>query len=119
MATGAEPITDVFMKAGCPACHTIPGIEGATGKVGPLLAEGSNAPKRLKDGRYEGKAKSVREYITESILKPSAYVVKDFPDNQMPKDFGLKLSAGAVNKIVDYLSQVKEGQSPPPLEEFN
>ena len=36
----------------------------------------------------------------------------------MPKEFGLKLSAGAVNKIVDYLSQVKEGQHPPPLADF-
>jgi len=118
LATGEEPITDLFMKAGCPACHTIPGIEGATGKVGPLLAEGSNAPKRLKDAGYQGKAKSAREYITESILNPSVYVVKDYPDDQMPKDFGVKLSAGAVNKIVEYLSQVKEGQDPPALADF-
>lgn len=119
LATGEEPITDLFMKAGCPACHTIPGIEGATGKVGPLLMEGSNAPKRLKDSTYQGRAKSVREYITESILNPSMYVVKDFPDNQMPKDFGQKLSAGAVNKIVDYLSSLEEGKDLPSLEEFN
>lgn len=117
LATGEEPMTELFMKAGCPACHTIPGIEGAVGKVGPLLAEGSNAPKRLKDPTYKGNAKSVREYITESILDPSMFVVKDFPDNQMPKDFGLKLSAGAVNKIVEYLSRVKEGQPPPTIEE--
>jgi len=119
LATGEEPITDLFMKAGCPACHTIPGIEGATGKVGPLLMEGSNAPQRLKDPGYGGRATSAREYITESILNPSMYVVKDFPDNQMPKDFGLKLSAGAVNKIVDYLSSLKEGQDLPSLEDFN
>lgn len=119
LATGEEPITDLFMKAGCPACHTIPGIEGATGKVGPLLVEGSNAPQRLKDPNYKGHARSTREYITESILDPSMYVVKDFPDNQMPKDFGQKLSAGAVNKIVDYLSSLKEGQDPPSLEAFN
>ena len=118
LATGEEPITDLFMKAGCPACHTIPGIEGATGKVGPLLMEGSNAPKRIKDAGYQGRAKSTREYITESILKPSAYVVKDYPDNQMPKDFGLKLSAGAVNKIVDYLSQLEEGKPLPSLDNF-
>jgi len=118
LATGEEPITDLFMKAGCPACHTIPGIKDAVGKVGPLLMEGTNAPRRLKDPGYQGKAKSTREYITESILSPSAYVVTDFPDNQMPKDFGLKLSAGAVNKIVDYLSQVKEGQEPPALADF-
>ena len=118
LATGEEPITDLFMKAGCPACHTIPGIKDAVGKQGPLLMEGTNAPKRIKDPGYGGKAKSTREYITESILKPSAYVVPDFPDNLMPKEFGLKLSAGAVNKIVDYLSQVKEGQDPPPLADF-
>ena len=119
LATGEEPIADLFMKAGCPACHTIPGIEGATGKVGPLLMEGSNAPKRMKDPGYQGKARSTREYITESILKPSAYVVKDYPDNQMPKDFGVKLSAGAVNKIVDYLSRLEEGKDLPPLDDFN
>ena len=119
LATGEEPITDLFMKAGCPACHTIPGIKDATGKVGPLLMEGSNAPKRIKDVGYQGKAKSTREYITESILKPSAYVVKDFPDNQMPKDFGQKLSAGAVNKMVDYLSRLEEGKDLPSLDDFN
>ena len=110
------PIGELFMKAACPACHTIPGIEGATGKVGPMLVEGTSAPMRLKDPSYQGKAKSVREYVTESILDPSAFVVKPFPDNQMPKDFGLKLSAGAVNKIVDYLSQLKEGQPPPQVD---
>lgn len=119
LATGEEPITDLFMKAGCPACHTIPGIEGATGKVGPLLMEGSNAPQRLKDPGYKGHATSTREYITESILNPSMYVVKDFPDNQMPKNFGQVLSAGAVNKIVNYLSSLKKGQDPPSLEDFN
>ena len=116
LATGEEPMNELFMKAGCPACHTIPGIEGATGKVGPMLVEGSNAPMRLKDPAYKGTATSVREYVTESILNPSAFVVKDFPDNQMPKDFGLKLSAGAVNKIVGYLSELKEGQPPPTVE---
>ena len=116
LATGEEPVNEIFTKAACIACHTIPGIEGATGKVGPILVEGTNAPNRIKDGNYKGKAQSVREYITESILNPSAYVVNDFPDNQMPKDFGKKLSAGAVNKIVDYLSQLKDGQDPPPIE---
>lgn len=114
LADGSEPMDKLFMKAGCPGCHTIPGIEGATGKVGPVLYEGSNAPNRIKDPEYKGRAKSVREYIVESILDPSIYVVKDFPDNQMPKDFGVKLSAGAVNKMAEYLSQLKEGQPLPP-----
>ena len=116
LADGSEPVDVIFTKAACIACHTIPGIPDAEGKVGPVLEEGTNAPKRLKDGNYKGHASSVREYITESILDPSAYVVKDFPDNQMPKDFGQKLSAGAVNKIVNYLSQLKAGQPPPAIE---
>jgi hypothetical protein len=116
LADGSEPMDKLFMKAGCPGCHTIPGIEGATGKVGPVLYEGSNAPSRMKDPEYKGRAKSVREYIVESTLDPSIYVVKDFPDNQMPKDFGVKLSAGAVNKMAEYLSQLKEGQPLPPKE---
>ncbi len=59
-------------------------------------------------GSWNGK----REYITESILNPSIHVVKGFPDNQMPKDFGKKLSAGAVNRIVDFLENLKEGEQP-------
>ena len=116
LADGSEPHDKLFMNAGCPACHTIPGIEGATGKVGPALWEGSNAPKRIKDAGYAGKAKTTKEYITESILEPSAYVVTDYPDNQMPKDFGVRLTGGALNKIVDYLSQLKEGQPLPAKE---
>ena len=116
LADGSEPHDKLFMNAGCPACHTIPGIEGATGKVGPELWEGSNAPKRMKDAGYAGKAKTTKEYITESILNPSAYVVKDFPDNQMPKDFGLKLTGGALNKIVDYLAALEEGKPLPAKE---
>jgi len=116
LATGEEPVNEIFMKGGCVACHIIPGIEGATGKVGPVLMEGTNAPNRIKDAGYKGNATSTKEYITESILNPSAYVVTDYPDGQMPKDFGKKLSAGAVNKVVNYLSQLKEGQDPPPIE---
>ncbi len=71
MADGSEPYDKLFMKAGCPACHTIPGIEGATGKVGPLLMEGSNAPQRIKDPEWLSHRKSIL-----LILEPSAYVVK-------------------------------------------
>lgn len=116
LADGSEPLDKIFAKAQCVVCHTIPGIPGAMGTVGPKLVEGTNAPKRITLPDYKGSAKTAREYITESILSPSAYVVKPFPDNVMPKIFGQKLSAGAVNKIVDYLVQVEEGKEPPPLQ---
>jgi len=115
MADGSEPVDQIFAKAQCVSCHTIPGIPGATGTIGPKLVEGTNAPLRIKDKEYKGTAKSTSEYIMESIVAPSAYVVKPFPDNTMPKVFGQKLSAGALKKIVDYLSQTYEGKEPPKI----
>lgn len=115
LADGSEPVDQIFQKATCVACHTIPGIAGAVGTIGPKLVEKTNAPTRLKDPGYKGTAKSVREYITESVISPSTFVVKGFPDNTMPKEFGKKLSAGALNKIVDYLSQLEEGKAPPKI----
>jgi mono/diheme cytochrome c family protein len=115
LADGSEPVDQIFAKAQCVVCHTIPGIPGAMGTVGPKLVEKTNAPNRLKDPGYKGSAKTVREYITESVISPGTYVVKPFPDNVMPRIFGQKLSAGALNKIVDYLSQVEEGKEPPKI----
>lgn len=115
MADGTEPVDQIFQKAQCVACHTIPGIPGAKGTIGPVLEEGTNALLRMKDKDYKGSAKTVPDYIMESIVAPSVYVVKPFPDNTMPKIFGQKLSAGAIKKIVDYLSQVKVGAPPPKI----
>jgi cytochrome c2 len=115
LADGTEPVDQIFHKAKCTACHTIPGIPGAVGTIGPKLEEGTNAPLRLKDKDYKGSAKTVPDYIMESIVSPSAYVVKPFPDKTMPQVFGQQLSAGAIKKIVDYLSQVKAGSPPPKI----
>jgi mono/diheme cytochrome c family protein len=115
LADGTEPVDQIFAKAQCVVCHTIPGIPGATGTQGPKLEEGTNAPQRIKDPAYKGTAKSTPEYIMESVVSPSTYVVKGFPDNLMPKVFGQKLSAGAIKKIVDYLSKVQAGKPAPPI----
>lgn len=115
LADGTETVDQIFAKGQCVVCHTIPGIPGATGTQGPKLEEGTNAPNRIHDPAYKGAAKSTPEYIMESVVSPSTYVVKGFPDNLMPKVFGQKLSAGALKKIVDYLSQVKAGAPPPKI----
>ena len=49
MADGSEPIDQIFAKAQCVSCHTIPGIPGATGTIGPKLEEGTTAAQRIKD----------------------------------------------------------------------
>ena len=112
-ATGDEPIADIINTMGCPLCHTIPGIEGAVGELGPVLHEKINAPQRIKDPKYKGKAKSGKEYVRESILNPSAFLVyneeakEEYPDGLMPQDFASKLSVKALDKLVDFISNTQ------------
>jgi hypothetical protein len=113
-ATGEESAEDILRKAACILCHVIPGIPDATGTIGPALTMKSIAPLRLKDPMYKGKATTVREFITESILHPSVYVA-GYPDNTIPKNYGYKLDALAIDKMVDYLAEVEDGNAPPPI----
>jgi mono/diheme cytochrome c family protein len=105
LVTGDEPIGEIITRAGCPVCHTIPGIQGAGGQVGPPLVMGSTGPQRLADPSYRGQAKTVREYIVESVMNPGLFVVPGYPERTMPTWYGTKLSALAVEKIADYLEQ--------------
>lgn len=108
LATGEEPIAQIFIRSGCASCHTIPGIEGAQGRVGPTLVLGTTGPQRLADPAYQGTARTIREYIHESIVTPGTYVVPGFQDQAMPRWYGTKLSAGALDKIAGYLEGLKE-----------
>ena len=108
LATGDEPIPKLFIQSGCAACHTIPGILAAKGREGPRLVLGTNGPKRLADPNYHGTATTVHEYIMESILSPGTYVVPGYPDRVMPRWYGKKLSAAALDKIIAYLERLTE-----------
>src|SRR4051812_7372450 len=70
LVTGDEPIAEIFKKAGCAVCHMVPGIPGADGRVGPPLFLGATGPVRLADPAYRGHAKTVRDYVIESVLEP-------------------------------------------------
>ena len=111
--TGKEDIQAMINTLGCPLCHTIPGVEGAVGELGPKLHEKINAPNRIKDPNYKGKATNTKEYVRESILNPGAYVVfneeagESFPDGLMPTTFGEMLSVQALDKLVDFISQTE------------
>lgn len=105
LVSGDEPTVEIFTKAGCPVCHTIPGIPGATGQVGPLLTLGVTGAQRLADPSYRGTARTVHEYVVESVVDPSVFVVPGYPERTMPAWYGAKLSALAVEKIAEYLEQ--------------
>ncbi|MCI0428416.1 MAG: hypothetical protein L0Z46_10410 [Nitrospiraceae bacterium] len=61
LVTGDEPITEIFTRAGRAVCHTVPGIPGADGRVGPPLLLGAMGPARLADPSYRGHAKTVHD----------------------------------------------------------
>jgi hypothetical protein len=114
LVTGEEAVEEQFLRAGCPVCHTIPGIAAASGLVGPPLVLGTTASARLADPRYNGRAKTVREYIIESILTPQEYVVPGYPEKTMPSWYGSKLSASALDQMVSYLEQITEDRATRP-----
>ena len=108
LATGKEPIDKIFVQSGCAVCHTIPGIFPAKGREGPKLELGTNARKRLDNPNYKGQARTEWEYVQESILNPGVYIVEGYRDHVMPRWYGQKLSAGALDKIIKYLLKIEE-----------
>ncbi len=103
-AQGMAPsaVVAAFNKGGCGNCHTIAGVPGAVGRVGPdLSAIGAEAGTR-RDG-YDAE-----EYLRESILDPRAYIAPhcpggDCPAQVMPPNFGEVLAPADLDTIVGYL----------------
>ena len=63
----------------------------------------------MRDQAYRGKARTVHEYVVESVLEPDVFVVPAYPANTMPTWYGTKLSALALEKIATYLEQQRAG----------
>ncbi|MHA1569628.1 MAG: c-type cytochrome [Alphaproteobacteria bacterium] len=93
-------------KGTCTLCHN------ALGRAPNLDVIGDLAPKRLDDPRYEGEAGNVEEYLTESLVEPSAFVVAGFgkkgtndSESPMPKvsSSSVGLSGAEVAAVVAYL----------------
>jgi mono/diheme cytochrome c family protein len=75
----------------CSPCH------GAQDGVGPALTGmGQRAATRIA-------GMSAADYIDQSIVDPSAYVVSGFPDNVMPKNFADKFSAQDISDLIAYI----------------
>jgi hypothetical protein len=84
------------------ACHTISGVPGAVGKVGPNLSNiGNDAATRIKDYTAE-------QYIRESLLKPNAFIAPKCPfgscvPGAMPANLEQTLTPAELDTIVEYL----------------
>jgi len=124
----------MIQKMACAACHRIPTIDFAkAGPIGPLLTEGTNAARRIKSPEYKaavkaGKAgaRTPKDYVIESIMDPSAFIVPGFPapggKSLMPPNFAEKFTYAGVSKIADFLLSLdvetakKEGLDRVPFE---
>ena len=111
---GDQVAAQAFQKGGCAACHTIPGVPGAVGNLGPNLTNiGNMAAERVKDANYAGSATTAGEYIQESVKTPGAFVVPDCPtgpcqDGLMPP-FETVFSNKELEAVVGYLAGLPEG----------
>ena len=80
--------------------------------MGPPLWLGTTGATRLADPAYQGRAKTIREYVIESVVEPGVYVVPGYPANTMPTWYGTKLSALALEKISSYVESLQAPASP-------
>lgn len=91
----------------CTLCHNRVG-----GRAPALERVGVAAAERLKDPRYKGKATNVEEYLYESMVTPSAFVVAGFgkagtndAESPMPEASGgsIGFSEPELKAVVAYL----------------
>ncbi len=100
-----DEVVQVFGKAACGGCHVIPGIPGAVGITGPGLDDlGVTAAQRIEGYTAE-------EYIHESIVDPSAYIVPECPnapcvDGVMAASFSEVWSEDELAVVVKYLASL-------------
>lgn len=113
-AGGPQLALAAIQKGGCAACHTIPGVAGAVGSIGPDLTNaGKLTIEDLKKDGYAGKATTTAEYIRESIVEPNAFVTPKCPSGPcgkgvMPATLAQMLSADELTAVVEYISGLPE-----------
>jgi nitric oxide reductase subunit C len=95
----------------CASCHAIePGVM----LVGPSLAGiARQAEERFRHPQYAGTARTASEYLEESVLKPSVFIVPDglYVSPQgvsfMPDTFGQTLTSEQMRDLVAYLMSLQ------------
>jgi mono/diheme cytochrome c family protein/cytochrome c551/c552 len=94
----------------CTLCHSEVG-----GRAPALGAAATVAVDRLADERYQGEAQTAQDYLIESMVNPSAYVVAGFgksgsndSESPMPNVTagGIGLSEAEVKAVVAYLQDL-------------
>jgi len=98
------PVIASAGSAGCITCHS---LEKGKTLVGPSMAGiATVAAADIKSVDYKGTAKSVEEFLKESIVSPDVMVTQGFQPGIMPKTY-TKLTTQELNDLVAYLQTLK------------
>ncbi|MFQ5854856.1 MAG: c-type cytochrome [Anaerolineae bacterium] len=90
LLAGAGTPQEIIAQLGCGVCHTIAGVEGAEGQVGPDLSDVG--------------ARLTPDQIREAILDPNAIVAEGFLADIMPPNFGSRMTADQLETLVSFLA---------------
>ena len=88
------PGAQVFANNGCGGCHTLAAAESG-GVTGPNLDEALPG--------------QTAKMVEGSIVDPNAEIVKGYPANVMPANFGQTLSSKEIEDLVQYLLKETQG----------
>ena len=91
---------------GCAACHITTNNGPAWAASAGQPGIGDRAATRFSQEDYTGAATSAEQYLLESIVSPSAYVVPGFVI-QMPANFGQSLTAQETADLIAYMLTLK------------
>jgi mono/diheme cytochrome c family protein len=105
MKPTAEEGARLYQMFGCMACHSTDG--STVGKVGPSWSGLFGSERDIAKG-MKGKVKADAAYLRESILAPSAKVVKGFEkfDTGMPIYAGI-LNDSQIDSLILYIQSLK------------
>ena len=96
------PVRDgstIFVEKGCGGCHTIEGVTGAVGSIGP----GLDGVATRAETRVAGL--SAEEYIRQSVKEPGAFIVPEFNDVMLP--IFESMTDEEIEIVVEYLLKLR------------
>ena len=92
--------SQVFISKGCGACHTVNGLAGAVGSVGPGLDGVATRAAEREPGV------GAEEYIRESVIDPGVYLVEGY-GALMPPAIRDIMSSEEFDALVEFLLTLK------------
>src|SRR5438067_7345107 len=103
LAAGPSPDLgkQLIQQEPCGTCHTIAGVPGMNGAIGPELTHVGTVAASRKPGM------SAEDYLNESIVNPTAFIVPGFPPAMPPNGGDPNLDDQKRAAIVAYLLSLK------------